>query len=131
MEASATKPQTKSMNTPATSEQTYLRTELERRRERLHTAVHSTDADASLSRLLGEVDAALARIEGRTFVPTRRRLRKRRRRFDVDEPSARDVSKSRRRKNPAAGTGRSGKSSLLREHARGAVRNAHRGSRRV
>jgi len=63
MEASATKPQTKSMNTPATSEQTYLRTELERRRERLHTAVHSTDADASLSRLLGEVDAALARMD--------------------------------------------------------------------
>ena len=63
MEASATKPQTKSMNTPATSEQTYLRTELERRRERLHTAVHTTEADASLSRLLSEVDAALARMD--------------------------------------------------------------------
>lgn len=46
----------------ATAEQTYLRTELEERRERLHAAVHGNHADSSLSRLLTEVDAALARI---------------------------------------------------------------------
>lgn len=51
----------------ATAEVTYLRTELEQRRERLHRALHSPHADASLSQLLSAVDAALNRIEEGTF----------------------------------------------------------------
>ncbi len=50
-----------------TADQRYLRTELEQRRERLHTALHSPDADASLSQLLTDVDAALTRMEKGTF----------------------------------------------------------------
>jgi len=51
----------------ATAEQTYLRTELEQRRERLHEALHSPAADASLSQLLTAVDTALSRIDQGTF----------------------------------------------------------------
>jgi sigma-B regulation protein RsbU (phosphoserine phosphatase) len=51
----------------ATAERTYLRTELEQRRQRLHRALHSPFADASLSQLLTAVDAALGRIEQGTF----------------------------------------------------------------
>jgi len=51
----------------ATAEQTYLRTELEQRRERLHAALHSPAADASLSQLLTAVDTALSRIDQGTF----------------------------------------------------------------
>jgi sigma-B regulation protein RsbU (phosphoserine phosphatase) len=51
----------------ATAEQTYLRTELEQRRERLHEALHSPAADASLSQLLTAVDTALGRIDQGTF----------------------------------------------------------------
>ena len=51
----------------ATAEQAYLRTELEHRRERLHEALHSPAADASLSELLTAVDAALSRIDQGTF----------------------------------------------------------------
>ena len=50
----------------ATAEQTYLRSELVQRRERLHSALRSS-ADASLSSLLSEVDAALARMDEGTF----------------------------------------------------------------
>ena len=50
-----------------TAEQTYLRTELEQRRERLHAALHSPAADASLSQLLTAVDEALRRIDHGTF----------------------------------------------------------------
>src|SRR5258705_2622869 len=50
-----------------TAEQSYLRTELEQRRERLHEALHSPAADASLSQLLTEVDPALSRIDQGTF----------------------------------------------------------------
>src|SRR5258705_8801199 len=50
-----------------TAEQSYLRTELEQRRERLHEALHSPAADASLSQLLTEVDTALSRIAQGTF----------------------------------------------------------------
>jgi sigma-B regulation protein RsbU (phosphoserine phosphatase) len=46
----------------AAAEQTYLRSELERRRDRLRSAVSLSNADASLSSLLTEVDAALQRI---------------------------------------------------------------------
>jgi len=51
----------------ATAEQAYLRTELEQRRERLHEALHSPAADASLSELLTAVDTALSRIDQGTF----------------------------------------------------------------
>ncbi|HXM98916.1 MAG TPA: SpoIIE family protein phosphatase [Candidatus Dormibacteraeota bacterium] len=51
----------------ATAEQSYLRTELEKRRERLHEALRSPSADASLSQLLNAVDNALSRIDQGTF----------------------------------------------------------------
>ena len=50
-----------------TAEQAYLRTELEQRRERLHSALHSAAADASLSQLLAAVDTALSQIDKGTF----------------------------------------------------------------
>lgn len=50
-----------------TAEQTYLRTELRLRRERLHQALHSHPADDSLSQLLVAVDAALSHIDHGTF----------------------------------------------------------------
>jgi phosphoserine phosphatase RsbU/P len=46
-----------------TAQQTYLRSELERRQTRLHSALTSSPADDSLSSLLGQVDAALARMD--------------------------------------------------------------------
>jgi len=49
------------------AEQRYLRTELEQRRTRLHEALHSPAADASLSELLTAVDTALSRIDQGTF----------------------------------------------------------------
>ena len=67
MESSATKQQPMAGGSMATAEQTYLRTELERRRERLHEALHSPAADASLSQLLMAVDTALSRINQGTF----------------------------------------------------------------
>jgi len=67
MESSAAKPQSMAGDRMATAEQTYLRTELEQRRERLHTALHSPAADASLSQLLTAVDEALRRIDHGTF----------------------------------------------------------------
>jgi phosphoserine phosphatase RsbU/P len=51
----------------ATSEQAYLRTELERRRGRLQEVLDSPDADASVSQLLTAVDTALGRIDQGTF----------------------------------------------------------------
>ncbi len=51
-----------------TAENSYLRSELELRRERLHAALHApTAADASLSQLLTAVDEALRRIDQGTF----------------------------------------------------------------
>src|SRR5438445_851201 len=67
MESSAAKQQPSAGDRMITAEQKYLRTELEQRRERLHTAVHSPAADASLSQLLTAVDAALGRIDQGTF----------------------------------------------------------------
>src|SRR2546429_6066636 len=67
MESSAAKQQPRAGGHMITAEQTYLRTELEQRRERLHAAVHSPAADASLSQLLTAVDAALSRIDQGTF----------------------------------------------------------------
>src|SRR5260370_20363746 len=51
----------------ATIEQTYLRNELEKRHERLHTAMLASGADAGLSQLLDQVDQALERIDRGTF----------------------------------------------------------------
>ncbi len=51
----------------ASAEVTYLRSELQQRRERLHSALHSSSGDSSLSNLLAQVDAALNRIESGTF----------------------------------------------------------------
>jgi sigma-B regulation protein RsbU (phosphoserine phosphatase) len=67
MESSAAKQQPMAEDRMMTAEQTYLRTELEQRRERLHTALHSPAADASLSQLLTAVDEALRRIDQGTF----------------------------------------------------------------
>jgi sigma-B regulation protein RsbU (phosphoserine phosphatase) len=51
----------------ATAEQAYLRSELQRRHDRLESAVRSPSADASLAALLNEVDAALTRMEDGTY----------------------------------------------------------------
>jgi phosphoserine phosphatase RsbU/P len=67
MESSAARQQSMAGGSRATAEQAYLRTELEQRRERLHEALHSPAADASLSQLLTSVDAALSRIGQGTF----------------------------------------------------------------
>ena len=67
MESSAAKQQPMAGGSMAPAEQTYLRTELEQRRERLHEALQSTAADASLSQLLTAVDTALSRIAQGTF----------------------------------------------------------------
>jgi len=50
-----------------TAEQAYLRSELERRHDRLQSALLSPSADASLSSLLDQVDAALTRMDQGTY----------------------------------------------------------------
>src|ERR1700731_4107933 len=67
MESSTAGQQPMAGGAMATAEQTYLRTELEQRRERLHEALHSPAADASLSELLKAVDTALGRLDQGTF----------------------------------------------------------------
>src|ERR1700736_823989 len=67
MEGSAAGQQPMAGGAMATAEQTYLRTELEQRRERLHGALHSPAAEASLSELLKAVDTALSRLDQGTF----------------------------------------------------------------
>src|ERR1700693_6220610 len=67
MESSAAKQQPTAGDRMISAEQTYLRSELEKRRERLHTALHSPAPDPSLSQLLTAVDDALRRIEQGTF----------------------------------------------------------------
>src|SRR5258708_1641243 len=67
METSAAKQQAKAGGRMVTAEQSYLRNELEERRERLHAALHSPGADASLSQLLTAVDAALIRLDQGSF----------------------------------------------------------------
>jgi phosphoserine phosphatase RsbU/P len=67
MESSAARQQTKAGDPVIPTEQTYLRAELEHRRERLTSALHSPGADGSLSQLLTEVDAALERIDRGAF----------------------------------------------------------------
>jgi sigma-B regulation protein RsbU (phosphoserine phosphatase) len=51
----------------ATAQQAYLRTELLRRHSRLESALRSPAADAAISSLLSEVDAALARMDAGTY----------------------------------------------------------------
>jgi RNA polymerase-binding transcription factor DksA len=51
----------------ATAEQAYLRSELHRRHDRLQSALRSSSAEASLSLLLDQVDAALTRMEQGTY----------------------------------------------------------------
>jgi sigma-B regulation protein RsbU (phosphoserine phosphatase) len=53
--------------TTAIADQPYLRSELERRRTRLQSALSSPPASASLTTLLDEVDAALARMDDGTY----------------------------------------------------------------
>jgi sigma-B regulation protein RsbU (phosphoserine phosphatase) len=67
MDTSAAKQQTSPGNPMATAQQAYLRTELLRRHERLQSALQSPMADASLSSLLRDVDAALARMDVGTY----------------------------------------------------------------
>src|ERR1700757_4852793 len=67
MESTAAKQQPLAGDPMITAEQSYLRTELVQRRERLHAALHSSAADASLSQLLSAVDDALRRIDQGTF----------------------------------------------------------------
>jgi len=66
METSATKQQPLAGGSIATAE-AYLRLELQRRRERLDSALRSPVADASLSTLLTQVDEALNRLEAGTY----------------------------------------------------------------
>ena len=67
MEISAAQPQTLAGNLMATSEQTFLRTELQRRHRQLESALRVHSDSSSLSALLVEVDAALARMHDGTF----------------------------------------------------------------
>src|ERR1700720_1000026 len=67
MESSAAKQQPLAGGNVTAAEQRYLRTELEQRRERLHEALPSPAADASLSQLLKAVDTALSRIDQGIF----------------------------------------------------------------
>jgi sigma-B regulation protein RsbU (phosphoserine phosphatase) len=67
METSAAKLQSSAGGPMATAEQTYLRSELERRYQRLQSALQSPSADTSLRSLLGEVDAALALMDAGTY----------------------------------------------------------------
>jgi sigma-B regulation protein RsbU (phosphoserine phosphatase) len=67
MESLDTKQDTPMAVPIAIAEQAYLRSELESRQVRLKSALVSPQASASLSTLLDEVDAALARMENGTY----------------------------------------------------------------
>ncbi len=68
METSATtKQQVSAEGRAITAEQSYLRSELEQRRERLRATLHSSATDATLLHLLTAVDAALGRLNQGTF----------------------------------------------------------------
>src|SRR5260370_13959493 len=67
MESSAAKQQPMAGGGMNTAEQSHLRPELQHRRERLHEALHSPAASASISQLLTDVDTALSRIDQGTF----------------------------------------------------------------
>jgi phosphoserine phosphatase RsbU/P len=67
MDSSTTKLQADGGGAMATTENSYFRTELELRRERLLNASRSTASDNALRQLLSSVDAALSRLETGTF----------------------------------------------------------------
>lgn len=67
MDAPGTKQQTDGGGIMATTELSYLRNELEVRRERLLKATADAAADTSLRQLLANVDAALSRLNNGTF----------------------------------------------------------------
>ena len=67
MESSGTKQQAMAGGGMTAAEQTYLRSELEQRRTRLHVALQAPAADASISQLLTDVDAALGRMSEGKF----------------------------------------------------------------
>jgi sigma-B regulation protein RsbU (phosphoserine phosphatase) len=67
MDAAAAKQQSIAGGSMATAEQSYLRSELVLRRDRLSEALHSPAADASLTELLKAVDSALGRMDEGTF----------------------------------------------------------------
>src|SRR5579871_3680528 len=52
---------------PALAFQTKLRSQLAERRSRLETSIQETDQASDLLRLLGEVDAALDRLDGHRY----------------------------------------------------------------
>jgi sigma-B regulation protein RsbU (phosphoserine phosphatase) len=67
MDSPGTKLQTVGGGTMATTEISYLRNELELRRERLVEASRASTADSSFGQLLSSVDAALSRLQAGTF----------------------------------------------------------------
>jgi phosphoserine phosphatase RsbU/P len=67
METSAKTAQTSTGSSMASAQEAYLRSELERRYNRLEAALQSPTAEPSLSNLLGEVDAALERMDAGTY----------------------------------------------------------------
>jgi RNA polymerase-binding transcription factor DksA len=67
METAAAKQQPMVGGNTTSADQTYLRTELIQRRERLQAVLQSPAADASVSQLLTAVDSALSRIAQGTF----------------------------------------------------------------
>jgi sigma-B regulation protein RsbU (phosphoserine phosphatase) len=67
MDSSAAKPQSVAGGSMATAEQTYLRSELLERREHILSFDPRPDTDPSAKQLLGEIDAALARMEAGSF----------------------------------------------------------------
>jgi phosphoserine phosphatase RsbU/P len=67
MDSTGTKRQIDSGGDMATTEFSYVRNELEVRRQRLLEASSKVESDASLRQLLSSVDAALARIDAGTF----------------------------------------------------------------
>jgi phosphoserine phosphatase RsbU/P len=67
MEIFTVQPQTLDGNHMATTEQTFLRSELERRHNQLESALRAHTDSPSLGALLVEVDAALARMHDGTY----------------------------------------------------------------
>jgi sigma-B regulation protein RsbU (phosphoserine phosphatase) len=67
MDSPGTKQQPIGGGTMATTENAYIRSELEVRRERLRAASQSHATDTSISQLLSSVDAALSRLQAGTF----------------------------------------------------------------
>src|SRR6266446_9769076 len=67
MDSPGTKQQSVGMANLDTTTQSYLHTELERRRASLQAAATANVSDASVHQLIHSVDEALARLNGGTF----------------------------------------------------------------